>query len=91
MKEKIGRILKENFYVAAVIVLAGTVLSFLLCTVFLTENIVLMLVPLWLFVIFAVMYFVLDFILQTSGKWYIKLVAEILAAVILTALLILFG
>lgn len=91
MKEKLGRILKGNFYVAAVIALVGIVLSFLLCTVFFMENIILMLAPLWLFVIFTVMYFVLDFIPQTSGKWYIKLVAEVLAAVILTALLILFG
>ena len=91
MKEKLGRILKGNFYVAAVIALVGTVSGFLLCTMFLMENIILMLAPLWLFVIFAVMYLVLDFIPQTSGKWYIKLGAMAAVAVVLAALLILLG
>ena len=91
MKEKLGRILKGNFYVAAVIALVGTVSGFLLCTMFLMENIILMLAPLWLFVIFAVMYFVLDFIPQTSGKWYVTLGVMAAVAVVLAALLILLG
>lgn len=91
MKEKLGRILKGNFYVAAVIALVGTVSGFLLCTMFLMENIILMLAPLWLFVIFAVMYFVLDFIPQISGKWYVKLGVMAAVAVVLAALLILLG
>lgn len=91
MKEKLARILKGNFYVAAVIALAGMMLSFLLCTMYLSGNAVLMFAPLWLFAVFAVLHLALDFIPQTAGKWYIKLGVMAAVAVVLAALLILFG
>ncbi len=83
--------MRKKVYVAAVIAVVGAVLSFLLCTMFLAENIILMLSPLWLSAVFTVLYLVLDTVPQTAGKRYIKLGVMSAAALVLAVVLIFIG
>lgn len=90
IKEKLKSILTGNVYIAAMIALVGAVLCLLMSTMFLADALILKLVPLWLFVIFTVMYFVLEVIPHTAGRWYIKVLVPVVTAMVLLVLLIIF-
>lgn len=90
VKEKLKSILTGNVYIAAMIALVGAVLCLLMSTMFLAGALILKLVPLLLFVIFTVMYFVLEVIPQTAGRWYIKVLVPVVTAAVLLILLIIF-
>ena len=90
MKEKIKGILTGNFYVAAMIALTGAALCLFMCTLFLAGGLFIRLAPLWLFAVFTAMYFVLETIPQTTGRWYIKVLVSFVAAAVFVILLVLF-
>lgn len=90
LKGKIGDKIGKKAVTAAFTALASAAPGLLLCTLCGgAASMVITLLPLWTFVLFAVLYFVLDMIPVLAKKWWIKplaLAGTALVAMLLTAL-----
>lgn len=92
MKDKIKDIMnsmRKTVVTAAVITLACADFSLLICTLMGADKIMIALLPLWVFVLFALLYFVLDSVPYMAKKWWIKAIV-LAAAALLVILLVVF-
>ena len=74
MKEKINslkNLTKTSFWSAFVLALAGTALSMLLVTLFSTNGVFRQFSPVWIFVVYSILYFVTDMLPVKKEKPYI--------------------
>lgn len=81
--------MKKNVVMAIVITLACADFGLFICTLIGADKIIVALLPLWVFVLFALLYFVLDNVPYTAKKWWIKAVV-LAAAALLVILLVIF-
>lgn len=88
MKDKIKGIFGKTLFPAALITLAGLDLSLFICTLMGTDRAVIGFLPLWIFVLFTALYFVLDIVPYVNRKKWIKPVVLAAAALIIILLLV---